>query len=552
MSRQPGSYISRYQNIKILLDTSKEDKAKRNEGYKQLKELEDRALEYQRESRNMDSLNVPESYKAEACEKFQILSQLIVHGHNVFDHALDEFKTLILLYAAQSKRHGEVPKKKVNKREKIEAVLNRVKEDNDTTARRYRYAESDYKDLLIIEKKWLKETQRDPQAKELDLMDPRDATIDDSRYKHLKNFIQEEVNENPENADSKKELDDLLLAERKYFTLHPEEEKEDVLKDEIRTPEIVRRPPKEKKEKGGAPHPPHRGKIHRSLSQASLTSEDSEDGGMKPVVDEKKMAVSMERLKEMEQREQIHLAKIEELTTRLSSFASKQLLEGNPNIADLSDANRPTKLSEKFNNVYDNEWSDAFEELQETGKTDEEIIKLLMEIIIHAEKFTKDVKEQQLQRLMDSMRFCMVHVQWTIKDEDVRVVDKSRSTKHDPQSFASITKHAKEFQKASAKASVPSLCVMFKETFIKEGRKLDYQKLVHVEQYIDKVVEFVWLMVVQDPPMSICWQKQGEQMDKKSYKYYEKKGDIVNLTVWPAVYLYDKGPLVSKGFIWPK
>ncbi|XP_062621111.1 uncharacterized protein LOC134282721 [Saccostrea cucullata] len=544
MSR-PGSYISRYQNIKILLDTSKEDKATRNEGYKQLKELEDRALEYQRESRNMDSLNVSESYMAEAREKFQTLSQLIVHGHNVFDHALDEFKTLILLYAAQSKRHGEVPKRKVNKREGIETVLNRVKEDNDTTARRYRYAESDYKDLLIIEKKWLKEVKKDPQAKEMDLMDPRDATMDDKRYKHLKNFIQEEVKENPENANSQKELDDLLLAERKYFTLHPNEEKE-----YVESPEIVRKPSKEKKKKGETTHPPHRGKIHRSISQASLTSEDSEDGGSKP--DEKKMAVSLERLKEMEQREQLHLAKIEELTTRLSSFASKQLLEGNPNIADLSDANRPTKLSEKFNNVYDNEWSDAFEELQESGKSDEEIIKLLMEIIIHADKFTRDVKEQQLERLMDSMRFCMVHVQWTIKDEDVRVDDKSRSTKHDPKCFASIIKHAKEFQKASAKASVPSLCVMFKETFIREGRKLDYQKLVHVEQYIDKVVELVWLMVVQDPPMSICCQKQGEQMDKKSYKYYEKKGDLVNLTVWPAVFLYDKGPLVSKGFIWPK
>lgn len=55
-----------------------------------------------------DSWNIPEPYVAEAREKFGTLGQLIVHGHDVFDRALEEFRTLIHLYAAQSKRHGEV------------------------------------------------------------------------------------------------------------------------------------------------------------------------------------------------------------------------------------------------------------------------------------------------------------------------------------------------------------------------------------------------------------------------------------------------------------
>ncbi|XP_048774733.2 uncharacterized protein LOC125679511 isoform X2 [Ostrea edulis] len=540
--RHPGCFISAYQNIKILLDTSKDDKVTKNEGYKQLQELENRALEYQRESRNMDSLNVSEVYLSEARERFQILSQLIVHGHNVFDHALDEFQFLILLYAAQSKRHGELLKSKVNKREGIEVVLNTVKERNDTTLRRYRYAESDYKDLLSIEKRWLKFKARDERAREMDLMNPRDVTMDERRYKHLRNFIKEEVPENSENADAQKELEDLLLTDRKYFALHPDEET--VV---MTTPELVRKPSKRTKTLDEASRQPHRGTLHRSTSQASLSSE---EGDKRLDENEKKIAVSMERLKESAQREQQLQAKIEELTTRLSSFASRQLIEGNPNIADLSDPNRPTKLSEKFNNVYDNEWSDAFEELQDNDKSEDEIVKLLMHIIINAEKFSKDIKEQQLQHLMDSMRFSMVHVKWTNNDQDIRVDEKS--TTHKSSVFSSATRHAKEFQKSSARASVPSLCVMFKEMCIKEGCNLNYKKFVHVEQYIDKVVEYLWLMTVQDPPMCICWQKQGEQMDKKSYKYYEKKGDIVHLTVWPAVTLYDKGPLVSKGFIWPQ
>ena len=36
----------------------------------------------------------------------------------------------------------------------------------------------------------------------------------------------------------------------------------------------------------------------------------------------------------------------------------------NSNIADLSDKNRPTKLAEAFNELYDNEWTDAWVTLQ--------------------------------------------------------------------------------------------------------------------------------------------------------------------------------------------
>ena len=40
----------------------------------------------------------------------------------------------------------------------------------------------------------------------------------------------------------------------------------------------------------------------------------------------------------------------------------------NSNIADLSDKNRPTKLAEAFNELYDNEWTDAFETLQNSWR----------------------------------------------------------------------------------------------------------------------------------------------------------------------------------------
>jgi len=41
----------------------------------------------------------------------------------------------------------------------------------------------------------------------------------------------------------------------------------------------------------------------------------------------------------------------------------------NPNIVDLSDKNRPTKLAEVFGEIYDNEWTDAFEFFDGEPKT---------------------------------------------------------------------------------------------------------------------------------------------------------------------------------------
>jgi len=61
----------------------------------------------------------------------------------------------------------------------------------------------------------------------------------------------------------------------------------------------------------------------------------------------------------------------------LSKLAGDKLVADNPNITDLSDKNRPTKLGEMFNELYDNEWSNAFEGLLKSGYTDEEGIETL-------------------------------------------------------------------------------------------------------------------------------------------------------------------------------
>ena len=56
-----------------------------------------------------------------------------------------------------------------------------------------------------------------------------------------------------------------------------------------------------------------------------------------------------------------------------------KLKTDNPNVTDLSDPNRPTKLGEMISELYDNEWTDAFEGLQRNGRTDRGSIRILLE-----------------------------------------------------------------------------------------------------------------------------------------------------------------------------
>lgn len=67
------------------------------------------------------------------------------------------------------------------------------------------------------------------------------------------------------------------------------------------------------------------------------------------------------------------------LHCRLSKIAGAKLKSNNPNIADLNDPNRPTKLAEMFSELYDNEWTDAFEALD--NKPDEDRIAMLLQIL---------------------------------------------------------------------------------------------------------------------------------------------------------------------------
>lgn len=56
-------------------------------------------------------------------------------------------------------------------------------------------------------------------------------------------------------------------------------------------------------------------------------------------------------------------------------------MEDNPFVTDLGDRNRPQKLAEKFNSLYDNYWTDASEALSAKKKDEKSICVDLLKVL---------------------------------------------------------------------------------------------------------------------------------------------------------------------------
>lgn len=82
-----------------------------------------------------------------------------------------------------------------------------------------------------------------------------------------------------------------------------------------------------------------------------------------------------------------------------------------------------------------------------------------------------------------------------------------------------------------------------------EWAKTNYPQPIGM--YMEKCVELIWLMSVQDPPMFLASANDGDKMRTDMYSYYGSKGKVVKATVWPAVLLHKEGPIISKGFVMP-
>lgn len=69
------------------------------------------------------------------------------------------------------------------------------------------------------------------------------------------------------------------------------------------------------------------------------------------------------------------------------------------------------------------------------------------------------------------------------------------------------------------------------------------------EPLINKCVQYCWLMCIQDPPMCLVDFGRGLEFNSNEMRSFTKSGKFVDFVVWPALYLHEDGPLLSKAVV---
>ncbi|KAL3879709.1 hypothetical protein ACJMK2_031996 [Sinanodonta woodiana] len=220
-----------------------------------------------------------------------------------------------------------------------------------------------------------------------------------------------------------------------------------------------------------------------------------------------------------------------DLRTRLSEMGAMQLTEGNPNITDLSDQNRPDKIAEQFSELYDNQWTDCYMVLMDRlRKSEQEAIETLLTIL----KTIYDISLNRSQEIMSDARNVLVAFAGKLDEESEKALDSLiQETLHKMKSYR--TKHFK----AVPKDIVKEINKMLVEAIGEEG-------VTACSEYIEACVRTCWLMCIKDPPMYIFCEKE-DVFNKNHFMEYTEKGHRVSYVVWPVLYLYKNGPLMRKG-----
>ncbi|XP_052281639.1 uncharacterized protein LOC127879078 isoform X2 [Dreissena polymorpha] len=170
-----------------------------------------------------------------------------------------------------------------------------------------------------------------------------------------------------------------------------------------------------------------------------------------------------------------------------SKKAAAALVHDNPDITDLSDPNRPTKTAERFSELYDNEWTDAFEEKIRSSQVDEKII------------------------ILDLLK--------VVKDKTAKAVD-----------------YRNHYRKVEAQRAIPEIQQSFLESSRKSKKVIPGPKEM---AFMNNCVELCWWMCIQERPVYMCNVDGDTLFNRDLYRTYTKSGTQLDYIVWPALTLYE-------------
>ncbi|KAL4230708.1 hypothetical protein ACF0H5_011083 [Mactra antiquata] len=212
-----------------------------------------------------------------------------------------------------------------------------------------------------------------------------------------------------------------------------------------------------------------------------------------------------------------------------------KLTDNKSKMASISNINRPSKLAEKFSQLYESEWSDAFEVVKKLekyrGESDKAIIKVLFDTVTIAYQMALEKATSEIEKIKEEM-------------------NATGGNENEPEE---IIKQLKYRRKADRVVPDDDLKQKYQS---KVGNMFphipcDNPEFDHWNRYRDACLNIAWLMAIQDPPVYLeCGDescKSGDNHDSSRYKEYSNPGDMVDFPVWPATYMKQGGLILQTG-----
>lgn len=215
----------------------------------------------------------------------------------------------------------------------------------------------------------------------------------------------------------------------------------------------------------------------------------------------------------------------EEAQNRLSEMMGKQLKNNNPAITDLSDPDRPLSLVEKFSNVYDNEWTDTIEEIEQVTGNERTATKILLNVVI--DTYLECYNLRHKGNYVLELKYSSATVQQKVNE----IADE----------YKIQLKKMKTNQLQSLKQGI-----LQKLATGVDGKVLSCLSQSK-KQYFEKCLELCWIMVCHSPPVHLDWEYKGHPFDLQILRPFTEAGDVVDYIIWPVMFLHKNGPLLCKG-----
>lgn len=237
--------------------------------------------------------------------------------------------------------------------------------------------------------------------------------------------------------------------------------------------------------------------------------------------------------------------------SRLSKIAGEKLSKGNPSITDLGDPNRPTKLGERWSSLYTDEWTDAFEEISAKCKTNKTVVpeKILLKIVDWCYTTCRKLSQNQAKRIEQLLRD--VALQLNLQDESKNDINQNIHVKCN-MTVSEVNDSMNEFidtfrsQRQNNERLMETAVKKCVDDYLKSNKEATENEIV----FVKKCSELCWCICIADPPMVIEYKHfERYKIDSTKFNKYNRSGITVEFVVWPALLLYENGPVLAKGTV---